>query len=96
MILKRLLLQNGAEIRIEQKKSLSAAGHLAEDEILLTYKGNGFLYHMVRIITGTLIEVGMHRRKPEELAEILDSGNREMAGELAPAKGLALMEVRYL
>lgn len=51
---------------------------------------------MVRIITGTLIEVGMHRRKPEELAEILDSGNREMAGELAPAKGLALMEVRYL
>lgn len=84
------------EIRIEQKKSLSAEDPLAEDEILLTYKGNGFLYHMVRIITGTLIEVGMHRRKPEELAEILDSGNREMAGELAPAKGLALMEVRYL
>ena len=66
------------------------------EELLFVVEGNGFLYHMVRIITGTLIEVGMHRRKPEELAEILDSGNREMAGELAPAKGLALMEVRYL
>lgn len=50
---------------------------------------------MVRIMTGTLLEVGLHKRKPEEVAEILDSGLRENAGELVPAKGLILMEVRY-
>lgn len=66
-----------------------------QDEIRFTYSGNGFLYHMVRILTGTLLEVGMHQRKPEEMAEILQSGLRENAGELVPAKGLTLMEVRY-
>lgn len=65
------------------------------DEILFTYSGNGFLYHMVRILTGTLLEVGLHKRKPEDMAEILNSGLRENAGELVPAKGLTLMEVRY-
>lgn len=66
-----------------------------QDEICFTYSGNGFLYHMVRILTGTLLEVGLHRRKPEDMAEILRSGLREDAGELVPAKGLTLMEVRY-
>ena len=65
------------------------------DEILFTYSGNGFLYHMGRILTGTLLEVGLHKRKPEDMAEILSSGLRENAGELVPAKGLTLMEVRY-
>ena len=50
---------------------------------------------MVRIMTGTLLEVGLHKRKPEDIAEILKSGRRENAGELVPAKGLTLMEVRY-
>ena len=53
------------------------------------------MYHMVRILTGTLLEVGLHQRRPEEMAEILKSGLRENAGELVPAKGLTLMEVRY-
>lgn len=66
------------------------------DEIRFTISGNGFLYHMVRIIVGTLLEVGTHKRKPEDIAELLASGSRENAGELAPAKGLTLMEVRYL
>ena len=64
-------------------------------EIRLTYRGDGFLYHMVRIMTGTLIEVGSGMRKPDEMTEILASGARERAGMLVPAKGLALMEVRY-
>lgn len=64
-------------------------------EIRFTYSGNGFLYHMARIMTGTLIEVGLHKRKPEDMADILAGGRREEAGELAPAKGLTLMEVRY-
>ena len=64
-------------------------------EIVITYKGDGFLYHMVRILTGTLIEVEQGTRRVEEMERLIASGTREMAGALAPAKGLALMEVRY-
>ncbi len=67
----------------------------AGDEISFTYKGDGFLYHMVRILTGTLLEVGEGKRSFEEIPEILEAKNRENAGFLAPAKGLALMEVFY-
>lgn len=66
-----------------------------EDEIQFTYEGNGFLYHMVRILTGTLLEVGTGERKAEEIPAILESGVRENAGTLVPAKGLTLVEVRY-
>lgn len=82
-------------IRIERTASVSMGMQNGEDEIRFWYSGNGFLYHMVRIITGTLLEVGRHKRNPEEIAEILAGERREAAGELAPAKGLTLMEVRY-
>lgn len=78
-------------IRIEQV----AASFVWDREIRFTFSGNGFLYHMVRIMVGTLLEVGMHKRKPEDMADILAGGLREKAGELAPARGLTLMEVRY-
>ena len=65
------------------------------NELVLTYNGDGFLYHMVRILTGTLIEVGLGKRSPESIPELLEYGTRDMAGELAPAKGLCLVEVRY-
>ncbi len=78
-------------------KEYSSVMRTAQESDLLriTYSGDGFLYHMIRILTGTLIEVGMHLRSPEEIPEILESKNREMAGPLVPAKGLTLMEVRY-
>lgn len=82
-------------ITIERVESGSLFMTGKADEIRFTYSGNGFLYHMVRILTGTLLEVGTHKRKPEEMAEILSLGNRENAGVLMPAKGLTLMEVRY-
>ena len=66
-----------------------------DNELVLTYNGDGFLYHMVRILTGTLIEVGLGKRSPESIPELLEHGTRDMAGELAPAKGLCLVEVRY-
>ena len=92
---KKSTVRTISEIRIERKVSASM-GMLGEaDEIRFLYSGNGFLYHMARIITGTLLEVGTHERKPEEVAEILRHGLREHAGELVPAKGLTLMEVRY-
>lgn len=92
---KKSTVRTVSEIQIEKITSFSMKRQGIEDEICFIYSGNGFLYHMVRIMTGTLLEVGTHKRKPEEIPEILSSGSREKAGELVPAKGLALMEVRY-
>lgn len=64
-------------------------------DIFLRFTGNGFLYNMVRILTGTLVEVGMGDRPVESIQEILDTGERKLAGETAPAQGLILREVRY-
>lgn len=64
-------------------------------EVNLLYYGNGFLYHMVRIITGTLIEIGRGIREPESIKEILEKRDRQWAGATAPACGLVLMEVEY-
>ena len=64
-------------------------------ELDLSFTGNGFLYHMVRILTGTLIEVGLHQKQPEDMTKILASLRRENAGFTAPAQGLCLMSVEY-
>ncbi len=64
-------------------------------EIRIAITGNGFLYNMVRIITGTLWEVGSGQREPEEMAKILAKRDRQAAGITAPAQGLTLMEVFY-
>ena len=61
----------------------------------LVFVGDGFLYHMVRILVGTLLEVGMGKRRPEEMDAILESRNRERAGFTAPAQGLFLDYVSY-
>ena len=61
----------------------------------IDYRGAGFLYNMVRILTGTLIEVGRGDRKPEEIKNILEGRDRGLAGFTAPARGLTLVEVRY-
>ncbi|WGV60390.1 tRNA pseudouridine(38-40) synthase TruA [Brevibacillus brevis] len=65
------------------------------DEVWVTCRGNGFLYNMVRIIVGTLVEVGQGKRNPAELREILAACDREKAGKTAPAKGLTMWEVVY-
>ena len=65
------------------------------DEVWVTCRGNGFLYNMVRIIVGTLVEVGQGKRTAEELADILAACDRERAGKTAPAKGLTMWEVVY-
>jgi len=65
------------------------------DLITFTFEGNGFLHHMVRILMGTLLEVGMGKRSADSMPEIIAAGNREAAGPLVPAKGLTLMEVYY-
>lgn len=65
------------------------------DVIEFTVIGNGFLYNMVRIMAGTLIEVGTERIRPEEIQDILLSKDRERAGRSLPAQGLCLHEVIY-
>ncbi len=65
-----------------------------ENEIQFVVTGNGFLYNMVRIMVGTLLEVGSGVRKPESIVELFGQ-KRELAGPLVPAKGLCLMEVSY-
>ena len=65
------------------------------EELRLKFTGNGFLYHMVRILAGTLIEVGLHKKSPEEMDRILVSLDREQAGFTAPAQGLCLVSVEY-
>ena len=64
------------------------------EEIQLRFTGNGFLYNMVRIMTGTLIEVGRGQRGPEDILSLFGA-KREQAGFLAPAQGLCLEEVVY-
>ena len=63
--------------------------------VSIRYNGNGFLYNMVRILTGTLIEVGRGKRKPEEMQGILDAMERGAAGFTAPPQGLYLVKVEY-
>jgi tRNA pseudouridine38-40 synthase len=64
-------------------------------EIRLGFEGDGFLRHMVRNLVGTLVEVGLGRRPPEWLAEVLAAQDRAAAGRTAPACGLVLEWVRY-
>jgi tRNA pseudouridine38-40 synthase len=61
----------------------------------LTFHGNGFLQHMVRILTGTLLEVGYGQRSPESMRGLLEAKERGLAGFTAPAKGLCLQKVDY-
>ena len=64
-------------------------------DLVIDFKGEGFLYHMIRIMTGTLAEVGAHRLLPGQIPGILAAKDRKQAGPLAPACGLMLMEVTY-
>ena len=65
------------------------------EELVFTFYGDGFLYHMVRILMGTLLEIGQRRRTPESILEAFETGERVKAGFLAPPQGLALMQVFY-
>ncbi len=69
--------------------------HKDGPELTFTLRADGFLYNMVRILVGTVLEVGMGQRSPESIPAIFASRRREDAGETAPAGGLCLMEVGY-
>ena len=66
------------------------------DEVFIRVSGNGFLYNMVRIIAGTLIEVGLKRKDEGYVKAALEALNREAAGPTAPAHGLLLKDFRFM
>ena len=63
--------------------------------IRLTVRGNGFLWHMVRIMAGTILEVGAGKRLPRDIPALIKAGDRRLAGVTLPARGLILGSVRY-
>ncbi len=65
------------------------------ERIVIQIQGNGFLYNMVRIIAGTLLEVGRGHMKASEMADVIASCDRGQAGPTAPAHGLKLVEIEY-
>lgn len=67
----------------------------ADDVIVIRISGSGFLYNMVRIITGTLVKIGMGVWPPEYMEEILEARDRAAAGPTIPAKGLTLVSMEY-
>lgn len=66
-----------------------------QDHIIISLTGNGFLYNMVRIISGTLLDVGLGKIKPEEIKNIIESKDRTKAGKTLPPQGLYLVKVEY-
>ena len=90
------LMKSAGESSAMRSGGESAAGRIRPEIIDIYVTGNGFLYNMVRIIAGTLIEVGQGKIKPEEIPAIIEACDREKAGPTAPAKGLTLIGYRMM
>lgn len=69
--------------------------HYENGKVIISYTGDGFLQNMVRIMTGTLIEVGLGKRDYTDITKIIEAQNRETAGFMAPPEGLCLAKVMY-
>ena len=78
-------------IRTVTRLDVEASGSRIE----ITISANGFLYNMVRAIVGTLVEVGLGKREPDSIPDLLRSKDRSAAGPTAPPHGLRLLEVEY-
>ena len=83
--MKKSTVRTITDIVITQKK----------DELEISYTGDGFLQQMIRIMTGTLIEVGNGSKQPADIIQILESKIRENAGFTVPPEGLSLLSVKY-
>lgn len=87
--------QTGAQVESTVRTIYSI--ELAEQgaDLIIRVCGNGFLYNMVRILAGTLLEVGQGKRTPESMQQILQAENRSAAGPTAPARGLTLIKYEF-
>lgn len=81
--------------RADEYVNTASLGKITDCDIIIEITGDGFLYNMVRIIVGTLIEVGLGKREPSDLKRVIESKDRSQAGYTAPAAGLYLKEIYY-
>ena len=89
------LAAGGKEPETTIRRITRAECYLEDADIVFEVTGSGFLYNMVRIITGTLVEIGLGKRAPAEMKTIIESRDRRRAGHTAPPQGLYLKEVYY-
>lgn len=88
--------QIGAQVQSTVRTLYQAEVEEQGDDLVIRVCGNGFLYNMVRIIAGTLMEVGQGKRSPEDVQTILEAKDRAAAGPTAPAHGLTLIRYEFL
>lgn len=91
----RGFMSSGSSVKDTVRSIHEVNLHKEGDSIWITFKGNGFLYNMVRIMVGTLVEVGSGKRDIKIIEEALKSGLRSKAGPTAPPQGLFLEKVFY-
>ncbi len=82
-------------IRDIRELTVAARDHMDGTLYTIEVEASGFLYNMVRNIAGTLVQVGVQRKKPTWVAEVLETRDRRQAGQTAPPCGLFLLEVKY-
>lgn len=85
----------GARVSVRDDKKSGRTARDSEAYIEFEIIGDGFLYNMVRIIAGTLADIGLGKKSPDELPEIMDGKDRKRSGHTAPPQGLYLAEVYY-
>lgn len=88
--------QVGAQVESTVRTIYDVSVYEEGSDVVIRVTGNGFLYNMVRIMAGTLLEIGKGKREPEEIKEMINATNREAAGPTAPAHGLMLVKYEFL
>ncbi len=87
--------QTGAKVESTVRTIYSLNLEEQGDDLVIRVCGNGFLYNMVRIMAGTLMEAGQGKREPESMPQVLAALNRSAAGPTAPARGLTLVKYEF-
>ena len=88
--------QVGAQVKSTVRRVTEVTVYEEGTDLVIRVTGEGFLYNMVRIMAGTLLEIGLGKREPHQIQEILKAKNREAAGPTAPAHGLTLIKYEFL
>ena len=86
---------SGTSSKSSVREIYEANVYQENNKVVIELTGNGFLYNMVRIISGTLLEVGIGKIKAKDIPDIINSGDREKAGKTLPPNGLYLVKVEY-
>lgn len=86
---------SGTSSKSSVRKILDGSVRKEGERVIIEVTGTGFLYNMVRIISGTLLDVGLGKIKPENIPSIIESKDRTKAGKTLPAHGLYLLQVNY-